>query len=292
MFQSSIVALVTPMTNDRDVDYTALKGLVDYHIQNGTQGIISVGTTGESSTLSFEEHIKVVEKTIEFAEGKVPIIAGTGANSTEEAIYLNKLLEKSGTAAYLSVVPYYNKPEQKGLIAHFEAIADATSVPIILYNVPGRTVTDLLPETVAVLAKHPNIIGLKDATGNLSVLKQLKAVVPDDFLLYSGDDESSLEFMLQGGHGVMSVTANVVPKYMRQMCDDAKSGNESSARQINERIGDLHTLLFVESNPVLPKFGLHQMGLIASENVRLPLVGAELVNQEKLKAVLSRLELI
>lgn len=289
MFHSSIVALVTPMSADQDVDYSALKRLVDFHIENGTQAIISVGTTGESSTLSFEEHIKVVEKTIEYGNGRVPIIAGTGANSTHEAIYFSKLLEKSGAAAFLSVVPYYNKPEQKGLVAHFEAIADSTTVPIILYNVPGRTVTDLLPETVAILAKHPNIIGLKDATGDIEVLKKLKSLVDDDFLLFSGDDNSSLEFMLLGGDGVMSVTANIVPNDIRKICDAAKAGDETTATQINERIKELHTLLFVESNPVLPKYCLHEMGLIETTKVRLPLVEAELVNQKKLKAVLSRL---
>lgn len=291
MFQSSIVALVTPMTDDGSVDYAALKRLVEFHVENGTQGIISVGTTGESSTLSFEEHIKVVEKTIEYADSNVPIIAGTGANATEEAIYLNKLLEKSGAAAYLSVVPYYNKPEQKGLVAHFEAIADATSVPIILYNVPSRTVTNLLPDTVAILAEHPNIIGLKDATGDLNVLAELKSKVSDDFLLFSGDDSSSLEFLLKGGHGVMSVTANIVPKLMSQMCEAVKKGQPEEASKINAQIEQLHTLLFLESNPVMPKYCLSEMGLIGSENVRLPLVSAELVSKEKIKAVLSRLGL-
>ena len=224
MFTGSIVALVTPMDESGEIDFTALKSLVELHIQSGTSAIVAVGTTGESSTLNVEDHIKVISKTVEFANGKIDIIAGNGANSTAEAIILSKLLAGSGIKAGLNVTPYYNKPSQEGLYQHFKAISESSDLPQILYNVPGRTAVDMSSETVARLAKLPNIIGLKDATGDLDRLPELKALVSDEFLLFSGDDATGCEFMLQGGSGVISVTTNVAASKMAKMCEFALAG--------------------------------------------------------------------
>jgi 4-hydroxy-tetrahydrodipicolinate synthase len=286
MFTGSFVALITPMFENGQIDYPSLKKLVEFHIQNGTHGLVSVGTTGESATLPFEEHIEVVRRTVEYAQGKIPVIAGTGANSTAEAIFLSEQISTTGVAGFLSVVPYYNKPQQKGIIAHFEAIADATELPVILYNVPSRTVADMLPETVAELAKHPKIVGLKDATGDMDRLKATQPLVPEDFVMLSGDDDSSCEFLANGGHGVISVTANVAPKQVADMCNASQAKNFELASQINEKISGLHSSLFIEPNPVLPKWALYKMGLTNSAFLRLPLVESELESQNSIEQVM------
>ena len=286
MFTGSYVALVTPMDSSGNIDYSSLRKLVDFHIENGTHGIVAVGTTGESATLPFDEHIEVVKRVVEFSEGKIPVIAGSGANSTAEAIFLSEQLADSGVDGFLSVVPYYNKPQQRGLVAHFKAVADATDLPVLLYNVPGRTVTDMLPETVAELAVHPKIVGLKDATGDIGRLKIMQKLVPQDFVMLSGDDHTSCEFLTAGGHGVISVTANLVPKQMSQICEAAMAGNFELARQIDKQIELLHTALFIEPNPVLPKWALYKMGLMKSAFLRLPLVESELKSQQHIEQVM------
>lgn len=286
MFTGSFVALITPMDEKGGIDYPSLKNLVDFHIANGTHGLVSVGTTGESATLPFSEHIEVVRRTVEFSGGKIPVIAGSGANSTAEAISLSEHMAGTGIDGFLSVVPYYNKPQQKGMVAHFNAIADATDLPVILYNVPSRTVADMLPETVAELSQHPKIVGLKDATGDIKRLKHTQTLVKDDFIMLSGDDLSSCDFLTAGGHGVISVTANIVPKQMAQMCIAALSGDFITAKQIDQQISDFHTALFIEPNPVIPKWALCKMGLINSANLRLPLVGSELDSQLHIEQVM------
>lgn len=286
MFKGSYVALVTPMDDSGKVDYPALQKLVEFHKQQGSHGIVSVGTTGESATLSFDQHIEVVKKTVEYASNEIPVIAGSGANSTEEAIFLSEQLANTGVAGFLSVVPYYNKPQQRGMVAHFNAIADATDLPILLYNVPGRTVADMLPETVAELATHKNIVGLKDATGDLNRFSQTKKLVPEDFVLLSGDDPSSCEFLCAGGDGVISVTANVMPAAMSQMCEAAMAGDFEVAKSIDKQIAELHEALFIEPNPVIPKWALFKMGLINSANLRLPLVLPELASQNEIELVM------
>jgi 4-hydroxy-tetrahydrodipicolinate synthase len=286
MFTGSFVALITPMNDNGKIDYPSLEDLVDFHIQNGSHGIVSVGTTGESATLPFSEHIEVVRRTVEYAQGKIPIIAGSGANSTSEAIFLSEKMSDTGIEGFLSVVPYYNKPQQKGMIAHFNAIADATDIPVLLYNVPSRTVVDMLPQTVAELSCHPNIVGLKDATGDLERLKATQKLVSDDFLLLSGDDETGCEFLANGGHGVISVTANIVPKQMADMCNAALAKNFQLSEKINKQIVELHSALFIEPNPVLPKWALYKMGLTNSAFLRLPLVGSELASQNHIEQVM------
>lgn len=292
MFKGSIVALVTPMDQSGAVDYASLQKLVQFHIANGTDAIVSVGTTGESATLPVGQHVEVVKKTVEFAEGNIPVIAGTGANSTEEAIELGNLVQDLGIAGTLSVVPYYNKPQQRGMVKHFEAIADASTVPVILYNVPGRTVADMLPETVAQVASHPNIVGLKDATGDLERLRETQALVPKDFMLLSGDDPSSCEFLLRGGHGVISVTANIVPKQVSDMCKAAESGNSALAEEIDKSIAELHQQLFIEPNPVMPKWALYKMGLIPTPVLRLPMVEPKEESQKRIEALLRNMALV
>jgi len=286
MFKGSYVALITPMNSDGQIDYGDLEACIQFHIENGTDGIVSVGTTGESATLPFDEHIKVVKKTVEIASGRIPVIAGSGANSTDEAVFLSREMAPLGVDGFLSVVPYYNKPQQAGMIAHFNAIADATDVPVLLYNVPGRTVADMLPKTVAVLAEHKNIVGLKDATGDLERLRATQALVPEDFVLLSGDDESSCEFLKRGGHGVISVTANIVPRHIAKMCQEALKGEYETCTEINAEIEKLHSALFIEPNPVMPKWALYKMGLIGSPQLRLPMVMPELASQNAIEAVL------
>jgi len=292
MFTGSYVALVTPMKDNGDIDYPALDKLVQFHIDSGTHGIVSVGTTGESATLPFDEHVEVVRETVRIAGKKIPVIAGAGANSTAEAIYLSEQMAMLGVDGFLSVVPYYNKPQQAGMVAHFSAIADATDLPVILYNVPGRTVADMLPETVAELAAHKNIVGLKDATGNISRLKAVQNLVDDEFLLLSGDDATSCEFLCEGGHGVISVTANIVPRQMAQLCEAALSGDLDKCRSIDSTINKLHTGLFVEPNPVMPKWALYRMGLMQSPFLRLPMVLPELASQKHIEEILQNYSLI
>ena len=271
MLTGSIVALVTPMDQTGEIDYIALKELVEFHIKSKTAAIVAVGTSGESATFSVDDHVKVVERTIAYAAGRIPVIAGNGANSTSEAIALSKLFTNSGIVAGLNVTPYYNKPTQEGLYLHYKAIAESCELPQILYNVPGRTAVDMLPETVARLAKIPNIIGIKEATGDLERLAELKAILPADFLLYSGDDSTGCDFMLQGGHGVISVTTNVAPVEMAQMCEFALSGEVEKALEINKQLMPVHTHLYHEANPIPVKWACAELGLIPTPTLRLPL---------------------
>ena len=270
LFHGSIVALVTPMTHG-EVNYTELKNLVDYHVKSGTHAIVSVGTTGESTTLSIDENVKVIKKTVEFADGRIPVIAGTGSNATSEAITLTKLLTNSGVAGCLSVVPYYNKPTQEGMYLHYKAIAESTDLPQILYNVPGRTGSDLKPETIARLSKIENIVGVKEATGDLSRLPLIKQLAGEDFIFLSGDDATGLESMKLGGQGVISVTNNVAAADMAKMCELALAGKFEEADAINQRLMALHHDLFIEANPIPVKWAAYKLGLISEPNLRLPL---------------------
>ncbi len=271
MLTGSLVAIVTPMFDDGSLDYARFKSLIDWHIAEGTDAIVVVGTTGESPTVDFDEHKELIRIAVEHARGRVPIVAGTGANSTAEAIDLSRSAKQSGAQYSLSVVPYYNKPSQEGMYRHFRAIAEAVDVPQILYNVPGRTVADLQNDTVLRLAQIDNIIGIKDATASLERGSDLLRRVPRNFAVYSGEDATGLPLMLMGGQGVISVTANVAPRLMHEMCAAAFSGNIARAREVNNRLLGLHTKLFVEGNPVPVKWVLTQMGLI-EPGIRLPLV--------------------
>ncbi|WP_306331521.1 4-hydroxy-tetrahydrodipicolinate synthase [Vibrio injensis] len=271
MFSGSIVALITPFDHDGEVDYVSLQKLVDYHVAAGTDAIVSVGTTGESSTLSVEEHVKVVAKTVEFSAGRIPVIAGTGANATHESVTFSRLLNNTGIAGYLSVTPYYNKPTQEGLFQHYQAISQETDIPVILYNVPSRTAVDLKPETVARLAELKNIVALKDATGDLSRIALHRELCGDQFVLLSGDDATGLEFVKLGGKGVISVTNNIAAADMAKMMSLALSGQFAEAEIINQRLMPLHKGLFVESSPIPVKWAAHRLGLIAHGHLRLPL---------------------
>jgi len=271
MFTGSIVALVTPMDEKGNVCRSSLKKLIDYHVASGTSAIVSVGTTGESATLSHDEHGDVVLMTLELADGRIPVIAGTGANATSEAISLTKRFENSGVVGCLTVTPYYNRPTQEGLYQHFKAIAGSTDLPQMLYNVPSRTGCDMLPETVGRLAKIKNIIGIKEATGNLTRVNQIKELVEDDFILVSADDASALDFMQLGGRGVISVTANVAAREMAEVCKLAANGQYAQARVINERLMPLHNKLFVEPNPIPVKWACRELGLVATDTLRLPM---------------------
>ncbi len=265
-----MVALVTPMHADGSLDTGALRRLVDFHVKNGTTAIVAVGTTGESPTLDMEEHCEVIRLTIEAAAGRVPVIAGTGSNSTTEAIELTECAKRAGAQACLLVTPYYNKPTQEGLFRHHKAIAEAVEIPQILYNVPGRTAVDMQPATVVRLSGIPNIVGIKEATGNLDRARELLKLCPKNFELYSGDDATGVDFILLGGRGVISVTTNVAPRAMQDMCAAALKGDEKTARAINERLMGLHQKLFVEANPIPVKWVLEQMRLIEG-GIRLPL---------------------
>lgn len=271
MFTGSIVALITPMNEKGEICRSSLKKLIDYHVFNKTEAIVSIGTTGESATLSQEEHIEVVMLTLKLANKRIPIIAGTGANATSEAISLTKRFEKSGIAACLSVTPYYNRPTQEGLYQHFKAISENTKLPQILYNVPSRTGCDLLPETIARLSKFRNIIGIKEATGDLSRIHKIKELVKNNFLLISGDDTTALDFIQLGGQGVISVTANVAAKEMREICKYALKGDFINARCINKRLTLLHEALFIEPNPIPVKWLAKKIGLIKNDTLRLPM---------------------
>lgn len=270
MIQGSIVALVTPMAEDGALDFEALRTLLDFHVAAGTDAIVAVGTTGESATLDEREHCEVIRATVEHVGGRVPVIAGTGANSTREAIELTRQAKELGADACLLVTPYYNKPTQEGLYRHYRAVAESVDIPQILYNVPGRTACDLLPATAARLSSVPNIIGLKEATGQLGRVRELIDGCGEGFALYSGDDASACEFCLLGGHGVISVTANVAPKAMHDMCAAAIAGLRTDAKALDERLAELHRDLFIESNPIPVKWALEQMGLIPG-GIRLPL---------------------
>ena len=270
MLIGSLVAIVTPMSDDGNIDYSAFKKLIDWHVESGTKGIVVAGTTGESATLTVDEHTALIEAAVAHAAGRVPIIAGTGANSTTEAIELSSHAKKVGASYSLSVVPYYNKPSQEGLYLHFRTIAEAVDIPLILYNVPSRTVADLANETVFRLAEIENIIGIKDATADMGRGSELISSTPEDFAVYSGDDASFLPLMMLGSQGVISVTANIVPKQMQEVCDAVQSRDFELAKKINDRLHMLHTNLFVEANPIPVKWGLKRMGRIG-EGIRLPL---------------------
>lgn len=268
--QGSIVAIVTPMLKDGGVDWKGLEKLVEWHIEQGTNSIVAVGTTGEASTLSMEEHTQVIKEIIRVANKRIPIIAGTGANSTREAIELTKAAKDLGADAALLVTPYYNKPTQEGLYQHYKAIAEAVELPLILYNVPGRTGVDLANDTAVRLAEIPNIVGIKDATGDVPRGKALIDALDGKMAVYSGDDETAWELMLLGADGNISVTANVAPKAMSEVCAVAIAKDEQQAKTINNKIANLHNILFCESNPIPVKWALHEMGLIDT-GIRLPL---------------------
>ncbi|HEX6828847.1 MAG TPA: 4-hydroxy-tetrahydrodipicolinate synthase [Burkholderiales bacterium] len=270
MLKGSLVAIVTPMHEDGSLDLERLRGLIDWHISEGSDGIVVVGTTGESPTVDFDEHRQIIRTTVEHAAGRIPVIAGTGANSTREAIELTAYAKDAGADCCLSVVPYYNKPTQEGLYQHFKACAEAVDISQILYNVPGRTVADLANETTLRLAQVPNIVGIKDATGDVGRGADLLRRVPENFAVYSGDDASALALMLLGGHGVISVTANVAPRLMHEMCAAALAGDLARARDANNRLLPLHKDLFVEANPIPVKWAVARMGL-AGAGLRLPL---------------------
>jgi 4-hydroxy-tetrahydrodipicolinate synthase len=258
------------MESDGSVDWDSLRGLIEFHIREGTDGIVAVGTTGESATLDEHEHCEVIRFTVETVRGRVPVIAGTGANATTEAIQLTRKAKEVGADACLLVTPYYNKPTQEGLYLHFRAIAEAVDIPQILYNVPGRTGCDMLADTVVRLSKVPNIIGVKEATGNLDRAKSILDQVDPSFLLYSGDDATAGAFCLLGGHGVISVTANVAPRHMHDLCAAARDGDAARVEAIDAKLEGLHRELFVESNPIPVKWALAEMGLI-KKGIRLPL---------------------
>ena len=275
MLTGSLVAIATPMSKGGALDLPALGKLIDFHVANGTSGIVIVGTTGESPTVDVEEHCLLIKTAVQEARGRVPVIAGTGANSTAEAVALTAYAKEAGAHSALSVVPYYNKPTQEGLYRHFRTIAEKVDLPLILYNVPGRTVADMVNDTILRLAQVPGIVGIKDATADLGrgseLLKALGAASLRDFAVYSGDDITSLPLLLMGGHGVISVTANVAPKLMADMCRAALGGDTAKARKLNERLLGLHRNLFVEANPIPVKWALATMGLIENE-LRLPMV--------------------
>ncbi|MDF3014213.1 MAG: 4-hydroxy-tetrahydrodipicolinate synthase [Cellvibrio sp.] len=270
MIQGSMVALVTPMNADNSLDWASLHKLVDWHLEQGTHAIVAVGTTGESATLNVNEHLAVIKKIVDQVNGRIPVIAGTGANSTSEAVELTQAAKDVGVDACLLVTPYYNKPTQEGLFLHHAHIAQAVAIPQFLYNVPGRTGVDMKPETALRLAKVPNIIGIKEATGDLERAKLLIEQAPSSFAIISGDDATAVDLILLGGKGDISVTANVVPAAIARMCEMALAGNAAEARAINERLLPLHTAMFVESNPIPVKWAVEQLGLIQS-GIRLPL---------------------
>ena len=274
MFRGSMVAIVTPMKAgvrpDTELDSESLERLIEFHIEQGTDVIVSVGTTGESATLTEKEHCAVIKQMVDMVNGRLPVIAGTGANSTIEAIQLTQCAKKAGADACLLVTPYYNKPTQEGLYQHYKAVAETVAIPQILYNVPGRTACDMLPETVIRLSSIDNIIGIKEATADLSRVRKIKEGTGDDFLLLSGEDITTREFILQGGHGVISVTANVAPKLMHEMCELALKGDAEGASAIDAKLVGLHKQLFIESNPIPVKWALHKLGLIEA-GIRLPL---------------------
>jgi len=270
MFKGSMVAIVTPMNEDGSLDHVSLENLIEFHIENKTDVIISVGTTGESATLDFDEHSEVIKSTLNIVNKRVPVIAGSGANSTSEALHLTQRSKELGAEACLLVTPYYNKPTQRGLYEHYKKIADEVSIPQILYNVPGRTSVDMLPDTVKDLSTHPNIIGIKEASGNLERSKEILEKCSDNLSIFTGDDKTSARDILMGFKGNISVTANIVPLQMHNMCKLASEGQKDEAEKINNKIDVLHDNLFIESNPIPVKWALSRMGLI-KKGIRLPL---------------------
>lgn len=287
MFRGSMVALVTPMQEDGSLDWPALGRLIDFHVENGTDALVVVGTTGEASTLSMEEHCEVIRYSVKHTRGRIPVIAGTGANATSEAIELTRCAEQAGADACLLVTPYYNKPTQEGLYRHFRAVAEAVPIPQILYNVPGRTAVDLLPETVERLAPIANIVGIKEATGNIERVREIVRRCGERLDVYSGDDATALEAILAGAKGDISVTANVAPRLMHEMCQAALAGDVERARALNDRLAELHKALFVESNPIPVKWALKEMGLIGG-GIRLPLTPLSDKHHATVRSALKR----
>ncbi len=270
MFSGSLVALVTPFDGNNRVDYESLKRLIDFHVDSGSDGLVIAGTTGESPTLARAEHIELINRAVELADGRLPVIAGTGSNSTAQTVDLSRAVADSGIDAYLVVVPYYNKPVQEGLFLHFSAVADAVDKPVILYNVPGRTVADLLPETVARLAEHENIAAIKEATGNIARLTAIRELVDSDFAYYSGDDFTLLPFIQNGGQGVVTVSGNVAAGRVASVCRLALDGKYDEAKALDDTLQALNRMLFIESNPIPVKWAVGQMGLM-TDHIRLPL---------------------
>ncbi|MCV6613008.1 MAG: 4-hydroxy-tetrahydrodipicolinate synthase [Amphritea sp.] len=291
MITGSIVALVTPMKSNGDLDWDALDKVVDFHLEKGTDSIVAVGTTGESATLNCDEHCQVIKRVVERVAGAIPVIAGTGANSTQEAIELTEAAKEAGADACLLVTPYYNKPTQEGLYLHYKTLAEAVDIPQILYNVPGRTACDMLPETVLRLAEIPNIIGIKEATGDLDRAKELIDKAPKDFAIYSGDDGTAVELMLLGGDGNISVTANVAPAQMGELCRLAIAGEADAARAIQDSLMQLHDAMFVEANPIPVKWAMAEMGMM-SEGIRLPLTVLDERYQGQVREALKACEII
>ena len=287
----SIVAIVTPMHEDGSLDLPGMRRLVDFHVQEGTDAICVVGTTGESPTVNVDEHHELIRLVVKQVAGRVPVIAGTGANSTAEAIEMTQFAKEAGADAALSVVPYYNKPTQEGLYRHFRAIAEAVDIPVILYNVPGRTVADMSNETTLRLAEIPNVVGIKDATGNIDRIGELIARAPQGFAVYSGDDASACAAILMGGQGDISVVANVAPRLMHELCAAALAGDLPKARQLNFRLLGLHRQLFCEANPIPVKWACQQLGLI-EDGIRLPLTPLSPEYHERVRAAMRQAGLL
>ncbi len=287
MLKGPMVAIVTPFKNN-EIDEEALRRLVNFHIENGTMGIIPCGTTGESATLSYEEHERVIEIVIDEVNKRIPVIAGTGSNNTKEAIELTKAAKEAGADAALLITPYYNKPTQEGLYYHYKKVAEEVNIPIVMYNVPGRTAVNLLPETVAKLAKIPNILGIKDATGSINVLTEMIELTSgEEFYFLSGDDFIYYPFLCVGGHGVISVVSNVAPKLMRELYDAVQNNNFKKAQELHFKVYNLSKSMFIQTNPIPVKKALYLMGLIEDE-IRLPLVSMSGEPLEKLKAILKK----
>tara|TARA_R110001592_G_scaffold199938_5_gene448588 strand:- start:2893 stop:3768 length:876 start_codon:yes stop_codon:yes gene_type:complete len=285
MISGSLVALATPMDSRGGLDWQALERLIDFHLEKGTDGIVAVGTTGESATLDMSEHKQAIRRVVDQVAGRIPVIAGTGANSTREAVELTEAARSVGADACLLVTPYYNKPTQEGLYQHYRFIAQAVAIPQILYNVPGRTACDMLPETVERLADISNIIGIKEATGDLQRARELIDRVGDRMAVYSGDDPTAVELILMGGKGNVSVTANVAPQAMHELCAAALAGDADLARQMNDALMPMHKALFIESNPIPVKWALHEMGMMA-DALRLPLTPLSARCHETVRAAL------
>lgn len=291
MLKGSLVAMITPMREDGKIDFDQLNSLIDWHIENGTDGIVAVGTTGETATLSVDEHLSVIEAAVKHAAKRIPIIAGTGANNTAEAIELSQTAERLGADYTLSVVPYYNKPSQEGIYRHFKAIAEASAIPMILYNVPGRTVVNMTNDTILKLSEIPNIIGVKEASGDIARGIDLINRAPEGFAVYSGDDPTGLAFMLCGGDGVITVAGNVTPKRFADMCREAIAGNIPVARALNCELIPIYDVMFCEPSPAAPKWACSQLGL-CTPHVRLPITPLSENGQEKVRRAMHAANLI
>lgn len=291
MLTGSLVALITPMNADGSVNFEQLNTLIDWHINNGTHGIVAVGTTGESATLSVDEHLAVIAATVKQVNKRVPVIAGTGANNTNEAVELSRAAQELGADYTLSVVPYYNKPSQEGIYQHFKTIAEAVDIPMIIYNVPGRTVVNMSNETILRLAQIPNIVGVKEASGDVARALSLFKDAPENFAIYSGDDPTGLPFMLCGGHGVISVAANVAPKAFAQMCENALAGNIQAAKSLNEQLIPIYDVMFCEPSPAPAKYAVAQLGW-CDEFVRLPILPVSDKGKQTIQAALKAAKLM